>query len=475
MSLAHKIQRKSVHRRAFTREGLDPAALQARIEEAFRQPRKGNWWVAPAIASIWTLAATYFFLMPPVYLSKWSLILPTANNGSTVSLESIGQTSSSPSQPFGTVTINPKVIYKEIASSEQVRNVAAAKMGVRLKAFGTARVKLIDETSLMMFQMSGKTPEEARAKARALMVAFDEQLSALRQDERDKRENFVRENLAVYRTTLENVRRRITDFQRTSGLLSLNQFKEISLSEELLRRKLGVQQADHARLAAKQEALTKRLDLTPELAAAGVRLAADSSFERLAKVYGESSATVHEANFRFGPNHPKLVDARMKAKGALVELKQIAQSANLGPSVDLQRLVLVLNNSHQAGLLKEVVANESALAGSRQEIEAIQNELTFVEFKVIELGKAAAQLEALQKDHLVAEAVFTSASARLDIGRTDLFSSYPMVQVLAAPDLPENRSQPRLLYALLAGFLGTFFVLLAWGATWARKSFGRKR
>jgi uncharacterized protein involved in exopolysaccharide biosynthesis len=135
---------------------------------------------------------------------------------------------------------------------------------------------------------------------------------------------------------------------------------------------------------------------------------------------------------------------------------------------------LVLNSSNQSDLLRAIVSNESALAGRNKEIEAIENELTFLEFKVVKMGEAAARLEALQKDHLVAEAVFTSAAARLDISRTDQFSSYPMVQVLAAPDLPASRSQPRLLYAVAAGVLGTLLVLFAWGAAWARRRFSRR-
>ena len=65
--------------------------------------------------------------------------------------------------------------------------------------------------------------------------------------------------------------------------------------------------------------------------------------------------------------------------------------------------------------------------------------------------------------------------ARLDTNRSDLYSSYPLVQVLAEPDLPENRSQPRLSYALVAGIFGTLMVLMAWGAAWIGASFSRRR
>jgi len=98
-----------------------------------------------------------------------------------------------------------------------------------------------------------------------------------------------------------------------------------------------------------------------------------------------------------------------------------------------------------------------------------------VESEVKQMGKFAGELEALKKEHLVAEAVYTSAAARLDIGRTDVFDSYPMVQVLSQPSRPENRSQPRLLYAFAAGYLGSFLILMAWGAVWVHKRFGLRR
>ena len=158
-----------------------------------------------------------------------------------------------------------------------------------------------------------------------------------------------------------------------------------------------------------------------------------------------------------------------------LELRKVAERLNLGPGVDLDQLMLMLNQSHQTELLKAIVAGESALAGSAQELESLRNELAFLAFKVVKLGKAASTLEALQKDHLVAEAVFTSRAARLDISRSDLFSSYPIVQVLTTPDLPESRSQPRARYAVAAGLLGTFLILLAWGATWVRGRFNQRR
>ena len=155
-----KVSRR--RRKQVTLDRLEPAAARAHIEAAFKRRGPSVKWGAPAIALIWLMAAAYYFLMPPVYHSKWSLILPVSNSGSTVSLETIGQTTSSPSEPFGSVSLSPKVIYKEIAGSEQVREAAAKSMGLTTRAFGKARVKLIDETSLMIFRTSAGSKRPSR-------------------------------------------------------------------------------------------------------------------------------------------------------------------------------------------------------------------------------------------------------------------------------------------------------------------------
>ncbi|MFX8554359.1 hypothetical protein ABTM01_19535, partial [Acinetobacter baumannii] len=84
------------------------------------------------------------------------------------------------------------------------------------------------------------------------------------------------------------------------------------------------------------------------------------------------------------------------------------------------------------------------------------------------MSGAVARLEDLKKDHLVAEAVFTSAVARLDTNKTDIYASYPMVQTLAAPDLPDRRSTPNTLIAVLGGIAASLLALLALAMAWVR-------
>ncbi len=472
--LFRRQNRKASTARDVSQVGMSPREAQAKLEKTYRRRRR-NRWVLPSILLVWCMATAYYTLTPASYVSKWTLILPVSNGGSTVSLESIGQTSMTPGQTFGSLTLSPKVIYREIADSEQVRLAAAQRLGIDTGALGRARLRLIDETSLMLFQMTGRTAEEAQAKAQAMLAAFEAQLDALRRDEVERRGQSVRESMKTYQASLDLARERILDFQRATGMLSINQFNEAVSSAEMMRRKLSEARSDLQKLETQQAILVGRVGIPPVAAAAGLKLAADPSFARLAQSFAEASNITHEQVRVFGPNHPALTTANLRLSGAMAEIRDIAARSGVDPTIDLRRLVLFMNSSHQADLLHGIVSSEAALEGRRREVASLEQEMTRLETDVGRRSVDAARLEYLKKDHIVAEAVFASAAARLDINRSDVYASYPLVQTLAAPDLPYERSQPQLALAIAAGIAGTFFILLAWGASWARRSFGRKR
>lgn len=445
----------------------------ARLEQAFGSKRRTKVMPA-AVAAVWLLALSYYVFMPSSYVSKWTLIVPVSNNGTSVSLESIGQSTTTPGQHFGSLTLSPKVIYREIAGSEKVREAAAKSLGLTPGAFGRPRVKLVDETSLLLFQMKGHTPDESQRKALALASAFESQLDSLRRDEGEKRSLALRESLKQYQVNLDAARDRVVAFQRKSGLRSLTQFNETVSAAESMRRKMSEHRAELERIETNQKSLIARIGLRPNEAAAGLRLSADPAFAKLAAAYAEANSTLHEHQLLFGPNHPALTTARAKIMGATAEITRIAKSASIDPSVDLRSLVLLIGGTQQAELLRMIVNNESQIEGRRREIEAVNKELARTETEISRMSVDAATLENFKKDHLVAEAVFTSAVARLDTNKSDLYSSYPMVQMMAAPDLPTERSQPQLIIAIAAGIIGTLLVLLSGAATWVRANFGRR-
>ena len=81
----------------------------------------------------------------------------------------------------------------------------------------------------------------------------------------------------------------------------------------------------------------------------------------------------------------------------------------------------------------------------------------------------ASELADLQRDHHIAEAVFSSALARIDTNKQDPFASYPLVQTLAEPSLPKRPSSPSLMIALAGALAASVLTIMAFALAWLRQ------
>ena len=443
-------------------------------------PPRHHWrrYALGALATVLAIigaAAAYMKLTPPNYTSKWTFILPGAGSGSSLSLESVGQATSLAASPFSSPSLSPKVIYKEIATSDQVLASAANAADIEPAQFGRPQIKLIDETALMIFEISGRTPEEAKRKAEGLITAFEEQLNLLRRDEIERRAVSVRETLQGYQTNLRAARNRIFDSQEASGLVSLDQFTAATASADALRAKLSEVRADFVRRQSEFESMVKRLGISPDLASMALVLAADPVFMKSLIDYAEADASIAGQAAWIGPNNPVLRKDLSKRTAAFASLNEAAVRGGLDAFKALPGLLLIANSKAREDLFKTLIIAQSELEGKRSELKELQDDFITKQKRVKEMSGMAAQLEDLKKDHLVAEAVFTSAVARLDTNKADLYASYPIVQLLAKPDLPRSITQPRLGLAIAGAIGGSSLGICAWTLAWLRQLFVRKR
>jgi uncharacterized protein involved in exopolysaccharide biosynthesis len=428
-----------------------------------------------SVIAIWLLIAAYLLTAKPSYTSHWTLILPTSSSGVSLQLESIGHAQTVSSSPFGSATLSPKVIYKEIISSEKVLLAAAKSLGLSLKEFGGVRVKLIDETSLILLEITGSSPHLAQQKAMALMDAFHLQLDFLRNDEIQRRADVVNLSLKAYRITLDGARDKISAHQQATGVLSINQYNEASTSLELMKRKLADIRADESRLAAEQKSLSAQLQMSPKAAAAMLKLAADPAFIKVTGDYADSiSQYSFNATFMDDAN-PLLRFSRERAEHAKSKLQERTNAAGIEFNSAALDVSIVMNATHKSDLVKILVANDAAIDGKREEMRTLTADLDRAAISMKTMNTAAARLEDYKKDHLLAEAVFTSALARLDTNKVDIYASYPMVQTLAPPDQPMKQSSPSTVICLVLGAIGSLLALAAWSMMWLRHVFLQQR
>jgi uncharacterized protein involved in exopolysaccharide biosynthesis len=93
---------------------------------------------------------------------------------------------------------------------------------------------------------------------------------------------------------------------------------------------------------------------------------------------------------------------------------------------------------------------------------------------VMELAPAASRLDDLRRDMQVAEAVFTSALARIDTNKADFYASFPLVQAFELPDLPRRASSPLPILAVAGGAAATILILASLVLTWLRTALLQK-
>ena len=111
----------------------------------------------------------------------------------------------------------------------------------------------------------------------------------------------------------------------------------------------------------------------------------------------------------------------------------------------------------------------SEARGLTAEIAVRKVSLAISEERVRTLSDAAAKLDALQREYKVAEAVFASALARINTAKSDIFASYPMVQVVSSPSIDHVPTSPNIKIAIAGGVAGSAFALFSLLLAWIRQ------
>lgn len=451
-----------------TRPGLARACLGGRWDDAGRLPRYVLIFAVAAVA-LWAPILTYLKMSPPRYTSDVSLILPGSGAQASVNLADLGQASSSAASAFASSRISPTQTYKRLLAANRTIARAAANLGLPQTALGAPRIKLVDETSLIHFEMTGPTPAAAQARARAILTVFLAELDTLREDELRHRDRAARAAIAEYEAAVLDLRTRIATLQAESGLVSFDHYKDMVAQRDALADRLETARATRRAADATMLSLAAQLGLDAETAALNLRLHADPEFQELARTHAEQSARLAAAQGRFGKRHPQVTSAVHAVKGT--EAKLAARGARIGGHA-LSRSATAFDlapNPARAALMSDLVAAEAACAAAAETVAALARQHAAADREITALAPVAARLDDLSRDYQVAEAVFASALARTDTSKAEVYASYPLVQVLADAALPEAPTSPRRIIALAAGAAATVMVLMALGLAWLRQ------
>ncbi|QOL81296.1 GumC domain-containing protein [Pseudooceanicola spongiae] len=417
---------------------------------------------------IWAPISSYLATAPLRYTSQLSLILPGSGASSSVSLSQIGQASSFANSAFSNGSVSPTETYKRLMGAERILDAAAGSMGMVSRDFGQARIELVDLTGLIHVTITGNSPEDAQDRSKALLAAFFSEIEALRTNEVSMREDSGRSAIEQYRTSVMQTREEISALQRESGLISADQYDALVAEADALARATRDLSVTLDEKTKAVEQLQAALATSPRLAAATLRLHADTQFVALTEEMSLRATELSQLRGRFGEKHPQVASAR--AGHAAAETEAHLRARQLTGLSDGELATLDISHvGSRAGLLSDLVKLDSERAGLVAEYAAMTTRLATSETRKLALIDTAARLEDLQRDFSVSEAVFASAMAKSQTSKTDLYASYPLVQVLEDPSLPSEPSSPRRKLAIAAGIAATFFLFVGLMLGWLRR------
>ena len=392
-------------------------------------------------------------------------------------MESIGQAATAVNSPYTSPSLDPRVNYQAIAQSRPVLAAAAEIVNLNESAFEKPRIKLVDQTSLIHLSIVGSSANQAYQKARALNTALKNQLEHLRFDETRRRSEAVRSLLQSFQDKLDQVQSQMLDYQIKSDLTSLEQLQEMTITTEQLRKEKVIVQAQYNQVRGKVQRLETNLTLTSKLASDVLLLQADPVFQKHLLNYVNAQSEFEKNSHKWASRHPNVLKFQWQADQAHEALLRRGKNV-LGYELENHRKllsILISSDANKRGfLLQALVSADADMQGASDQLQSIQKSLDNLDARLKQGSVAAAELVDLQRKHQVATAVFTSMQAKLDLGQSDPFASYPLIQVLSEPQLPQGPDTLKSTLALLGASVGSVFVIIGLLLLWIRQSLFQK-
>ena len=437
---------------------------------------KGRWLrylILSALGNtlIWGSSLQYLKVTKPTYTSEWGLILSSGSLGVSVNLPGIGQASSSSGSALGSSTYDPRENFSYIFSSEPVLKNAAAIAKIPPEKFGKPRIKLLNNTTIMQFEVTGKSPKEAQNKSLALYQAIISKVNNLRASEISQRGKPSQQILLSSQRKLEQAQKRLSDYKMRSGLNFPDQVGNLSTNIEQLRRLRAETHAQEEQADKRIRQLAKDLGLSPSEAAIAFLLRVDQIFQQNLKDYSEATTTLEVLMTKFDVNHPQVIKETNRqeiAWSALLQRSEYLAGKPLNPST-LNRLALAVAGSSRDTLFQSLVSYQSDLQGLKAQVKGLDQAIAKLETRLDNLSKKQTILENLKRDQQIAEATFASTLTKLDLGQGDVFSTYPLIQMALEPTLADEPTSPKKNFILAGAAVGSVFSTLGLALLWIRK------
>jgi|GEM_PF-2885259 len=440
--------------------------VRREVSNRFRRYLK---YAGLALLLVWLGAGAYLFTADPRYTSKWTLVLPDRSESSSLAVSEIGNASFSNSSPFGNIGQNPLLTYQKFATSPTVLENAAHELDIEPATLGEPRIRLIPQTPLMEFQISAASPEMAEKSGYAIISALEAKLQSLRDDELSARDKHRSQALESYNQKLATSRRAVLSHQASTSIVTTGQFDVLAENIEVHRSLLAKERATRDQLRGYLANLFLGVGVRKDVAQAAVRLQAREDVRGLLTNYAKTLVEITEISGQLGPRHPELVNARASADAARKELLAHVDSTLRNDTSALRDIALLSTGADTGEILRNIVKTSAELEGMEDKVKSLTKDAEEMEVRLKDQAKNAAQLADLERDHSIAEAVFSSALGRISTEKFDVLSAYPLFQIFSEPSRPSSQDRRTLLITLVGAVGATLCIVIGLVIIWLRE------
>jgi len=280
--------------------------------------------------------------------------------------------------------------------------------------------------------------------------------------------------LLGFRDKLQLARDALLEFQAESDIVTVEQFEQMSLTIEELRLQQANVQADLNEVRGQVSQLAENIGLSAQQAGDALILQNDQLFQTSFTDYSDARLLLATNTSKWGVNHPEVRKEQARQTAAQESMSQRTRLLLKGRNQDLIDLLRLNGDTTRNALFQDLISLDSRRRGLQEKCRELSRLINEKEERLNALTSNVASLDDLERDHQIAEAVFTSALARIDTGKSDIYVSYPLIQVLDSPTLPVKVTSPNPLLVMIGANVGSLFIIAGLVLMWKRKPYIQK-
>ncbi|MEL6580023.1 MAG: response regulator [Cyanobacteria bacterium J06621_12] len=450
--------------------------------ESAKQPNLKRFltWGLLSNGLVWLLALAYLKLTPPTYTSQWGVKILEIDSGVEVVLPDGGKATSAAggwTPPTGQDTRND---YVYVATSPDLIEEAATLANVSVAEYKSPQIDVDEENGIIAFQIMGSTPEEARARAQEFHQTMNRQIEELRKTELARQEQETQITLAAAKEKLNRAQQKLSEYRAKSGISTDEQIQNLTDNIENLRRQKAELLAQQKGLANRYGQLSKDVNSLGAAATGDAyQLAGDAVYQEYRTRYAQAQSSLTNLSDRFTVSHP-IVESKKTELNSIGRAMSKRASQVLGRKLSLTALSRIdsltldpQNVLAREGLQQDLLSNRAEWQRLKAQNQELKLQINTLEVRLRNMSQQQFQVDSLKRDLQVAETVFASTLAKLDLAQEDIYSIYPPLQLVTQPNLPDKPSNPNPGSVLMGALAGSFLVTTGFGLLWFdRQKFG---